>query len=92
LSAISRPNYPPTHRGRGPLEPVTQTRRLLDGAGVTVLEETETIAPARFGAARAADVLWQVPTTDLATGPYLLRITATRGTDIIIRDVVFRRE
>jgi hypothetical protein len=47
---------------------------------------------AQIVAAGAADVLWRVPTADLAPGPYLLRLTATRGPDSVTRDVVFRRE
>ena len=57
-----------------------------------VLDQTEELPPSRFESARAADVLWRVPTTALAPGPYLLRISVTRGETTVTRDVVFRRD
>ena len=73
--------------GKGPLSPVVVTTRIVDGRDTDVFSKTETLGQDRFGPARAADYRLTLPVADLAKGPYLVSITATRGTLTAKRDV-----
>jgi VWFA-related protein len=73
--------------GKGPLEPVVVTTRVVDGRDAEVFSKTETLGQGQFGLARAADYRLTVPVAHLVKGPYLVSITATRGTQTARRDV-----
>jgi hypothetical protein len=73
--------------GKGPLSPVVVTTRIVDGRDTEVFSKTDTLGPDRFGPARSADYRLTLPVVDLAKGPYLVSITATRGTLTAKRDV-----
>lgn len=62
--------------GREPLQNVTVTSRLTDGAGVVVRTSTETIGAETFTRSRAADYRLGVSTEKLAPGWYLLSLEA----------------
>jgi hypothetical protein len=59
----------------------------VDGRDTDVFSKTDTLGQDRFGPARAADYRLTPPVDALARGPYLLSITATRGTETARRDV-----
>jgi hypothetical protein len=73
--------------GKGPLSPVVVTARIVDGRDAEVFGKVDTLGQDRFGPARAADYRLMLPVGSLAKGPYLLSITATRGTLTARRDV-----
>jgi VWFA-related protein len=66
------------HQGGGsPLQPVTVTGRIIDGADRTVFQQDGRLFAA--GGDRSADLTFALPLSTLAPGPYLLRIDAARG-------------
>ncbi len=73
--------------GKGPLSQAVVTTRIVDGKNVEVFSKTDTLAQDRFGSARAADCRVTLPVGNLAKGPYLVSITATRGALTAKRDV-----
>jgi VWFA-related protein len=73
--------------GTGPLAAVAVRTSIVDARGMTVIDRAETLGPDRFGPARAADYRLELPLVTLAKGPYLVSITATRGTLTARRDV-----
>jgi VWFA-related protein len=73
--------------GKEPLEPIVVTTRIVDGKGVDVFTAADTLGQDRFGPARAANHRVMLPLASLAKGPYLVSITATRGTLTARRDV-----
>jgi hypothetical protein len=73
--------------GQGPLEPVVVTTRDVDGRDAEVFTKTETLGQDRFGPTRAADYRLTPPLANLPRGPYLVSITATRGTLTAKRDI-----
>jgi VWFA-related protein len=76
--------------GRKTLAPVELRTRILDSADRVVFEGTETLAPDRFGAGRAADHLWPLP-ADLPAGEFVLLFDATAGTAAATRSLRFLR-
>jgi VWFA-related protein len=62
--------------GARPVVAATVTVRMVDAQGASVFETTEAVGPERFGAARAADLRFDVPTAQLRRGPYLLTVEA----------------
>jgi len=75
--------------GKGPLSPVVVTARIVDGKDGEVFSQRETLGSDRFGPARGADYRMTLPLVDLARGPYLLSVSATRGALTSKRDVRF---
>jgi VWFA-related protein len=73
--------------GTDPMAAVAVRTSIVDARGMTVLDRTETLGQDRFGPARAADYRVTLPIASLAKGPYLVSITATRGTLTAKRDV-----
>ena len=75
--------------GKGPLSPVVVTTRIVDARDNDVFSKTETLGQDRFGPSRAADYRLTLALATLVRGPYLLSISATRGTLTARRDVRF---
>jgi VWFA-related protein len=73
--------------GSDPAAPVAVRTSIVDAGGVTVLDSTDTLGQDRFGPTRTADYRLTLPIANLQRGPYLLNITATRGTLTARRDV-----
>ena len=77
--------------GRDPLQNVTVTSRLTDGAGAIVRTGTETIAAETFSRSRGADYRLGVSTEKLAPGWYLLSLEAALpGAPAQRKDVTLR--
>lgn len=77
--------------GREPLQTVTVTSRLTDGAGAVVRTGTETITAETFSRSRAADYRLGVSTDKLTPGWYLLSLEAALpGAPVQRRDVTVR--
>jgi hypothetical protein len=75
--------------GKGQLSPVVVTTRIVDARDNDVFGKTETLGQDRFGPSRAADYRLTLALATLVRGPYLLSISATRGTLTARRDVRF---
>jgi VWFA-related protein len=75
--------------GKDALAPVQMRLRVLDAGNRAAVDDTMTLAPARFGASRAADCPFQLPLSRLTPGEYLLTIEASAG-KTARRDVRFR--
>ncbi len=63
--------------------------RIADSEGRTEFESADALPAARFQPVRAADVRIDVPVAQLARGPHLLTISATRGRTTVSRSVRF---
>jgi VWFA-related protein len=72
--------------GKGPGVPVAFTTRIVDDHDRVVLDRPETIAAARFGTTRNADVRLDLPTRTLAPGAYLLTF------EVVLDKTTARRE
>jgi hypothetical protein len=75
--------------GNGAMSDVTMTATLLGVSETPIVHETTTLAASRFGNARSADYMINVPVTDLAPGPYLLTLQATLGDKQVTRHMRF---
>jgi VWFA-related protein len=71
-----------------PAAPVPFTIRLTGTDETPLVNQKQTLEPARF-AARAADVRFDLPIPSLKPGPYLLTLEATLGKTTARRDVRF---
>jgi VWFA-related protein len=77
--------------GTGAAVTVTLRTRILDRRDQPVMDATEAIAPDAFADGRGAARQVALPLGELAPGPYLLNLTATRADGTSARrDVVFR--
>lgn len=73
--------------GKRPLAPVRVTARILNEENRASFEETSTIPPASFTAARSADYRLALPLAGLKPGGYLVSIVAAAGQSSSQRDV-----
>jgi len=69
--------------------PVALAVRIVDATDTAVLGATETLAPDRFDASRAAEHRVALPLSRLPAGPYLLTLEASLGSRSVRRDVRF---
>ena len=76
-------------RGKQPAAGVEVTARVTDANGAEIAAKGDTIAPARFGAARSADYTYELPLATLTPGHYLLTIESRLGALTVRRDVRF---
>ena len=76
-------------RGKQPDAAVDVTARVTDANGAEVTSKNDTIAPARFGAARSADYTYELPLATLSPGNYLLTIESRLGALTVRREVRF---
>lgn len=74
--------------GKAP-RPVQLRVHILDAATRSVVDETTTLEPARFGSRRSADCPFQLPLSRLAEGEYLLTIEANADRISARREVRF---
>jgi VWFA-related protein len=65
--------------GKGALQDVSVTTRIVDRVGAEVFIKKETASATRFGDRRSSDVLVPMPIATLAPGPHLLSVVITRG-------------
>jgi VWFA-related protein len=75
--------------GKGALQDVSVTTRIVDRVGAEVFIKKETASATRFGDRRSSDVLVPMPIATLAPGPHLLSVVITRGTVSARQDVRF---
>jgi VWFA-related protein len=71
--------------GTTPLAPVQMRLTIRNAADVQITERLVTVDPARFNAARAADVVLDVPIARLPPGPYLLTVETASGATAVRR-------
>ena len=77
------------YQGEGKLVPVTVKTRILDAANRTVVNESDSFAPDRFGPDRSTDIHFQLPLERLSPGEHLLTFEATFDKLVVRRDIVF---
>jgi hypothetical protein len=75
--------------GKGALASVQLVTTLVDEIQRTLVNQSDTLAAARFGTARAADVTFELPLARLAPGQYLFTFDATIGERHASRHVRF---
>src|SRR5690606_17275593 len=63
--------------GRGRLQPVTISVRLIDQEGAVMRDAPHLLPAAAFDRSRTADFRLELPTADLAPGWHLLQLEAT---------------
>jgi hypothetical protein len=79
------------YQGRtDPVSAVTLTARIVDDHDIAVVNKTEYLAPEKFDAGtRAADYRFEIPTSTLSRGQYLLTFEAAVGGASATRQVRF---
>jgi VWFA-related protein len=73
--------------GKAAVRAIALAIRVVEGRNVVMAEEHRTLAPERFGAARAADVEFVLPLARLNRGPHRLTFEVAAGGDEARRDV-----
>ena len=76
--------------GKAPVRGVPVRVQVTDDRGAVVLNRLQDLAADRFTAARSADIKFDVPVANLATGEYLLTLEADSSGDAIRRQIRFR--
>ena len=75
--------------GNDALAPVTMKVRIADEADRAVHEKSETLAPERFGPARAAEYQVRLPLAELKPGRYLFALQVSVGKTTASRETAF---
>jgi VWFA-related protein len=75
--------------GKDALVPVPMRVRILDSTARPVIDESTTVAPARFGSHRSADCPLQLPLSRLGEGEFLLTIEAGADKNAVRRELRF---
>ena len=75
--------------GKTPVAPVQIRLTIRNASDVQVAERLHDVDAARFSAARAADVVLDVPVARLLPGPYLLTVETTAGPTAVRRQSRF---
>jgi len=71
-------------------DPITLRIQVIGVGDRRVVDASETLPASAFGSARVAEHAVDLPLTGLDRGPYLLSLTAVRGSSQTRRDVVYR--